>query len=364
MRGSLKQRSPGVWSLIYDVPPPPGQERKQKKETFYGNKRDASKRLNELVGSVQNGTYLKERSMTVGEYFDKWLAEAARPAIAITSYERYERVVRLHIKPSLGNIKLGSLETLHIQSLYSKLTSTGYAPLTIRAINIVISAALRQALEWGLIDKDPSEWAKVPKKQRVAKDVLVEEQLRALMDASIGTKYAPAIWLAVTMGMRAGEICGLRWEDVDLDGGVLCVKRSAAATQEGLIFKCPKTRGSVRSLTMPSILVDFLKTMDRRGDTVVSDDKGHPVRPATLYHAVVAMAKRMGFKASPHDIRHAHASLLSRVGVSPKEAADRMGHEHAAMTMNVYTHLIPGQGRGAADKVDVAFQQVRDQGVT
>lgn len=349
MRGSIKQRSPGVWSLIYDVPPPEGVTRKQQRETFYGNKKAAEKRLNELVGSVQKGTYIPPSVLTTGDYCRKWLEGSVKNTVAPTTLERYERIVRLHITPGIGSIPLSALHPQQVQDWYNGLD---YKPNTVKCIHTVLHRALSQAVRLKAITSNPSDGIELPRCNPSKKTVLCEDDILAIIEAARGGQYYLSIVLLAYTGMRAGEVCGLRWEDVDLTAGTVSVKRTAALLNNRIIYKAPKTRNSIRTIVLPQIALDAL-----HDDQSIREGLICPYRPANLHNRLSRLAKRIGIKATPHSLRHAHASLLDRAGESVKVISERLGHGSIQTTLETYTHTIPGQHRDAARKVDAAFSR-------
>ncbi|NTW28899.1 MAG: site-specific integrase [Coriobacteriia bacterium] len=306
---------------------------------------------------------------TLAEYLKCWLEDYAMPNVAGKTYERYERIVRLDVVPHLGHVKLADLKPLQIQSFYSELLRSGrkkgggLAPLTVRHIHRLLHKALYQAVRWELIGRNPVDGVDAPRVQRKEMNALDREGLTRLLNLLRGTKFYMPVIIAATTGMRRGEIMALRWSDVNFDAGTLRVSRSLEQTGNGLALKEPKSRYSKRTISLAQATVDALRTHRANHDTgpeglIVCRPDGTYWPPDQLSAEFHRIVRRNGFTIRFHDLRHTHASNLLRDGVPINVVSRRLGHSEPSITLNVYSHVLPGMQEEAAAKVDLMMDDV------
>lgn len=305
---------------------------------------------------------------TLADYLQQWLLTYAKPNVGNKTYERYERIVD-DISLRLGTTRLCDLRPLAIQSFYAELLVSGrkkgggLSPLTVQHIHRLLRKALHQAVRWEIIEKNPADGVDAPRVQRKEMCALDREGLAGLLCALRGTKlYLPAL-IAATTGMRRGEILALRWSDVDLDAGTLRVARSLEQTGAGLNFKEPKSRYSKRTISLAKATVDALKVHRTLHDTgpdglIVCRPDATPYPPNQLSAEFHRAAHNADFAVRFHDLRHTHASNLLRDGVPVNVVSRRLGHSEPSITLNVYSHVLPGMQEEAAAKVDEMMAEV------
>lgn len=306
---------------------------------------------------------------TLADYLKIWLADYAKLNVTGKTYERYERIVDQNIVPHLGHLKLGEIKPLQIQSFYSMLlregrqNGGGLSPLTVQHVHRLLRKALHQAVRWEILDRNPADGADSPRVPRKEMHALDRDGLSRLLTALQGTKLYLPVLLAATTGMRRGEIMALRWSDVDLDAGMLRVARSLQQTRAGLEFKEPKSLRGRRNIKLANATIDALKARRTELDTgadglVVCRPNGTPWPPDQLSAEFHRAAHAKGFTIRFHDLRHTHASNLLRDGVPVNVVSQRLGHAEPAITLNVYSHVLPGMQEEAAAKVDAMMAQV------
>ncbi|MBO8137075.1 MAG: site-specific integrase [Desulfotomaculum sp.] len=196
-----------------------------------------------------------------------------------------------------------------------------------------------------------------------------EKQVKAMLEAAKGTSYYGPVLLAVTTGMRRGEILGLRWQDVDWENKALLIRQTIQYTPEqGIIFKQPKTAGSRRAVKISSTIIEFLKKHKveqnkiklllgpgfyEDNGLVFCQNNGRPMHPDSVSSWFPKFMEKNGLpKIRFHDLRHTHATLLLKQGIHPKVVSERLGHVGISITMDIYSHLLPGMQEEAANKID------------
>ncbi|HEX7126642.1 MAG TPA: site-specific integrase [Thermodesulfobacteriota bacterium] len=347
-----------------------GGKRRLKWHEGHATKEAAKTELRKLLGALDQGAYVEPARRTVGEWLTTWLEQYATPAVTPKTLERYRQIVDLHLRPRLGDVKLGKLTPLQVDAAYAALREKKLSETTIRQVHAVLHRALRVAVKKGLLGRNVADAVETPKPARHTVQPLDEAKTIALVEATAGTPLGMPVLLAVMTGCRRGELLALRWRDVDLDAGRLTVRQSLEQTKAGLRFKPPKS-GKPRAVALPAAAVAALKkhrakqaeTLLQLGKRLGDDDlvlaqvDGTPWPPDRLTRAfrdflIRAKLPRMRF----HDARHGHASHLLRQGVPLKVVSERLGHSTIGITADLYTHVLEGMDREAADKLDAALK--------
>lgn len=247
----FQREEDGLWvstvSMGYDG------EGKRLRKTVYGNsKAEIQKKLDDL--RTEAG------SLTVGQLLDRWLTNDEQKS-AVRTHEERERLIRVHLKPRLGGVKLAKLNALHIEGLYADMHRDEVGPFAIRSAADVLSIALNAAVRLKLISSNPSAAVKKPKTPKREMLCLDDSQAKAVLTAAAGAPVGPLVVVALGTGCRQGELLALTWEDVDLKAGTLTVRRSLAQTKAGFVTKEPKTNASRRTLTLPGFVVEALTAL-------------------------------------------------------------------------------------------------------
>ncbi len=306
---------------------------------------------------------LATTELVFGEYLDRWLKDVVKPGKAPTTYAEYEGVIRNHLKPALGTVKLGELSVLHFQDLVSQKMHEGYSPAGVRRLHAVASSALKQAVRWRMIPSSPSEGVVLPRERNESRrKALSAEQVRRLFRAADmwrGGKLYPILVVAVSTGLRQGEILGLWWDDIDLDRGLLTVRRTIHNARD---YGPTKGRRE-RAVELSGRLVDLLREHRKRqarerlrasswADSrhVFTTAEGKPIHRAVLLQSFKRLCKREGLpEITFHELRHTCATLLARRNTYPSTVQRILGHRDIKTTLGTYTHEWPGQGRDAAE---------------
>src|ERR671912_353497 len=236
--GSISRRKNGGWMAQYAVYTAQGRKRK----TLYGKTRsEVAAKLTKALSDREGGLAFDTANITLGPYLDRWLSDSVQGSVQETTYRRYEELARLHIKPALGRLKLKALTPAHVRGLYREKLDSGLAPRTVQYIHRTLSKALKQAVSDGLIPRNAAGSVKPPQPRSEEIRPLNREQVRVFLEAVSGDRLEAIYVVAITAGLRAGELLGLRWEDVDLEAGMLQVRRTLSEARSGRIFEAPKS---------------------------------------------------------------------------------------------------------------------------
>ena len=363
----ITKRKDGRYMARYTVQTPDGPKRK----TIYGKQYgDVESELAKARGDAARGIVYDDEKLTVGEYLERWLEDSVRDTVRRRTYERYESLVRVHIKPSVGRVRLKALTPAHVRALYRERLDYGSAPRTVLHVHRTLSKALKQAHDDGLVPRNAAGPVKPPRPRKEEIRPLNPDQVRVLLAAAAGDRLESLYVLAVTAGLRRGELLGLKWEDVDLGAGMLQVRRTLSEPKGGYVFEAPKSgRGRQVRLTRKacSALGDHRKRQleERMQGAAFWQDRGlvfpstvgTPLSGGNLTRAFKATLKRAGLPEGTrfHDLRHTCATLLLRQGVNPKYVQELLGHADISLTLNVYSHVLPDMGGAAADAMDSAL---------
>jgi integrase len=340
MKGHIRQRSPGHWAIVIDVPSPEGRRRKW--HSFSGTKRDAQKECARLITEVGKGSYVEASKITVGEYvhsrINQWEAEGS---ITARSALRYCQLLDNQIVPHLGTKPLQKLIRLDLEGWHTALRNGGLSARTIGAAHRLLSKALNIAEGDGLIVKNACRAQRPPKVTENERAIV--RDIRGLVEKIAGSRlYVHAI-IALFTGMRLGEVLALREEHVDLNAGVIRVREALEETNAfGVRFKGTKTTAGRRDITLPAIVIETLRehrrevleTRLRLGlgklgpqDLLFSNIEGKPLRPRNVSESWANLAERIGLpEITFHSLRHTHASQLIAQGIDIVTISKRLGH--------------------------------------
>jgi integrase len=266
--GSVYQRKDGLWVGQYKVETANGTKRRY---IYSKSRKDAATKLAAAIAERDKGIVFDSGSLTLEEYLSRWL-ESVEGTIRPRTYLRYEQSCRLHINPVLGSTKLGKLGPVQLQDLYRRKRKV-LSPRSVQIIHATLNKALKQAVAWYLIARNPAESSHPPIAS--AKEVfpLTEDQTRTFLRAAKGNKLEALYVLAITTGMRQGELLGLQWRDLDLDSGTLRVRRTV---YNGRVHP-PKTKKGKRSITLTNEAVAALRKRERIGEWVFSTRTGNTI---------------------------------------------------------------------------------------
>ena len=384
MQGHIRKRGKGSWAVVIDLGRDPSTgKRRQLWRSLKGTKREAETLLVQLLHQRDIGIDSPAGKITLGEYLEGWVQQYARANLAPKTFLQYSWAVRSHLTPGLGSINLTKLRPQHIQAWYSRALQRGridgrggLSSKTVLHIHRVLREALQHAVRWQMLSGNPADAVVPPRPIRYEPSVLSVEDVRRLLAVAASTTHGPLVHTVVMTGLRRGELLGLRWQDVDLDAGVIHVRQTAQwLPGEGSIFRSPKTERSRRAVVLAPSTVQVLREHRRSQleerlavgaayqeyGLVFATPLGTPMDPSNLRRAWRRIVKSFGLTGLRfHDLRHAHATLMLLGGVHPKVVSERLGHSSVGITLDTYSHVLPSLQAQAAVSLERLFAAGKD----
>jgi integrase len=360
--GTIRRRDDGRWEARISLPS--GQR------SFYGRTRDdVVRKLRAAQRAVDDGLPVPSERETVASFFGTWLTGAAS-TLRLSTWTTYEQYVRLHLLPTLGRVRVSQLRPQQLQLLYQDRLASGLSPMTVRHLHAVIHRGLEQAVRWGVAGRNVADLVDPPRQPRRTLEVFTASEVSELLAAAGGDRLEALYVLAVTTGMRRGELLALRWRDVDLDQGALAVTGSLQRIGGALTIGEPKTTSSRRRVVLARIAVGALRShrvaqAERQLgalywedlDLVFTNEIGRPIEPGNLLRrSYWPLLDRAGLRRIRfHDLRHTAATLLLSRGVHAKVASEMLGHSTIGITLDLYSHVSETMQRDAAAAMDAVL---------
>jgi integrase len=364
--GSVFRRSDtGVWVGVLDLRWVDGRRRRR---YVYGKTRpQVVQKLAALRREQEHGVDLAAAPRTVAEWLDEWLDEMkANDGTRPSTLTRYRIAVESHLKPGLGRYRLDRLAARDVQRFLGD-RSASQSPASLVKLHAVLRVALADAERLGLVARNAAKLVRPPSLRREERRVLTVAEARRLLEKARGDRFEIVVVLGLTMGLRRGEILGLQWQDIDLDGRTVYVRRALQRVRGGLQFVEPKTHRSRRPLPIPALVTPALERhrarqavdrlaageLWRDNGLVVATMYGGPVEPRNVNHYFERLRKTAGLDwLRLHDLRHACATFLLAQGVDPRTVMELLGHSTIRLTMDTYGHVLPDRLHAAAEAMN------------
>ncbi len=371
--GTIIERKDG--SFLGQISAGTDQEGKRRRYSFVGRTRqEVIDKMARARYEMKAGIHVDPTKLTVGRWLDIWLDIYAKQAIRPSTYESYRQIIRTHLKPSLGSLELQALQPHHIQSLYTEKQKI-YSPSTVRHMYVILNQALAQAEKERTILVNPVKATRPPRITRPEAQYLKAEQINQMLEVVKKDRWHTMILFTLATGTRRGEVCALRWENVDLEEGIVYVKESVRRVktfeEDGpktrLMIQPPKSEKGIRVIPLPNGLItelrkhkakqaeEKLKIGEYYKDQgfVFAWEGGDMVKPDYYSRYFGQIVKECGFEGiSLHSLRHSYASALLRMGESAKVVQEILGHSTISVTLDTYSHVHPDLKRRAAKKMD------------
>jgi integrase len=366
--GSIYQRPDGIWCAMVELGIVNG---KRKRKYLYGETRkEVAEKLKLVLNQQQQGLNIDPERITVGDFLDRWLEEVIKPHRRARTYDRYADIARLHLKPRLGQHQLSKLTAAHVQAMINALAAEKGAH-TAQFARSVLQRALNRAVKWELVIRNVVLATDPPRRNSRVITPLSMEQAQQLLAAVAGHRLEALYRIALSLGLRRGEVLGLRWADINFDKKNLSITGALQRVQGKLERTQPKTRAGARTLLLPDVLVKLLVDHRRRQaeerafwgaewqkhDLVFPAERGTPMEPSNLHRHFKLALKRAGLPHATrfHDLRHTCATFLIAQDVHPRVVMEILGHSQISLTMNIYGHVLPETQREATTKVADLF---------
>lgn len=370
MAGQIIKRGDRTWVVRIFM----GRDEKGKRHyanhTIHGTKKDAETYRNACVRDKDLGVFVEPAAITINEYLDKWLETAARPRLRERTFESYEDVLRLYIRPAIGGKKLSDIRPLDLQALYSNLQERGLSARTIRYAHSVLASSLTQAVKWRMAAQNPALLVELPRSSRKEMAALSPDSAARFLAEATRDHLGVLFAFALATGLRPSEFMGLQWKDIELGTGIVTVCRTLVRRKGGgWYYGEPKTPRSRRNIPLPVSMLRALITHKRQqaetrmkagaeyqnNDLVFATNDGTPLMLRNIIRRHFRpILKRAGLPETLrlYDLRHTCATLMLSAGVHPKVASERLGHSSVMLTMDVYSHVLPSMQQDATEKLE------------
>lgn len=356
MNGHIRKRN-NSWQYTIDlgIDPVTGKRKQKCKQGFKG-KKECRKAMMAKILEIENGEYFQAKGDLLKDYLKDWLY-TTKLNVSSGTYEFYKITVEKKLIPNLGNMPIDKLKPMHISKFLVKQAEKGLSHSTVRHCYNVLNIALNAAVKLQIIKNNPCIPVTPPVKEHKKLSTLNLEQINTLLNytkkSQFRVMYLP-IFLAVTTGMRRGEILGLKWENVDLEKVIIRVVDNYTKAGKENILTTPKSDKSVRSIALLESTIKELKkhkktqieyrlklgTNYEDNNLVCCWEDGRYIRGDYISQTFHKLITRSGLpKVRFHDLRHSHATLLLAEGIHPKIVSERLGHSKVDITLNTYSHV-------------------------
>jgi integrase len=370
MRGHLIRRGERSWRLKYDLDAGPTGVRQTRYVTLKGTRAQAQAEANKILAGIAAGQHVDPSLETVAAFVERWLTTWANDNVSNKTWTRYAQLLRKHLCSRVGTVPLQKLRTADLQAVYAAMARDGLSGQTRLHMHRVTHRMLGHAQQWNVVAQNVAELADAPRAKTHEIEILAAEALTSTLNTLRGRSLYSIAMVALTTGLRRSELLALRWQDVDLDSGILRVERALEQTARGgLVFKAPKTKRGRRSVTLPRSTIAVLREHRKAQQEqrlflglgkapedalVFAGPDGSTRSPNALTKEWTLAMKKAGLKATFHSLRHTHASTLIASGLDALTISRRMGHGSPAITLGVYGHLFKTDDR-AAEIIEAAL---------
>lgn len=377
--GSIYQRADGRWaaavSLGYTA------EGKRERKTIYGKTRkEVAAKLLEMQKAVQAGLPLEKETVTVAQLMDAWLTEVAAPSVRPRTYHSYAQLVRLHIVPALGRERLAKVDAKRVQAFLREKQEAGLSPRTVQYLRAVLRRAFQQAVKWDWIARNVVALTDAPKVEKHEVPAFTPEQAQALLTAFSTHRHEVLFTVVLGLGLRLGEALGLRWQDVSIDeagtSGTVSIRVQLQRINGEYHLNPPKSKSSRRTISVPAFVARALTKRREEQEheaqawqaganpwgLVFTNVFGGPFYERHVRRDFQTFLRKAGIsRMRLHDLRHLCASLLVSQGVHPRTIMEILGHSQISLTMNTYSHVMPGGTKAAAAALDSVLTSQGEQ---
>lgn len=365
MRGHIRKRG-STYSIVVDVGLDENGKRKQKWISGFKTKKEAEAALAELINEVESGTFIMSNNVKVDKFLKYWLDNYAKPNLSPTTVYGYEIIIEKHLTPFFKDIELQKLRPIDLQQYFIN-KKDELSGKTLLQHYRVLHKALNFAFKNKLIKDNPIEYVDPPKPNKYHAKVLSLEEIKRLLECLKGSDLEVIINVALALGLRRGELLGLKWSDINFDEETVTIRNNLVRAGSELIIKTPKSDSSNRTLKISKNIIDMLKKHKvkqneiklqlgenyKNNDLVFCNKDGSMINPSTFSHIFSDFLKKNNLpQIRLHDLRHTNATLMLKSNISPKVAGNRLGHSTVTITLDLYSHVLTDMDKEAAQKID------------
>jgi len=369
--GSIYRRKDGRWTAEISL------EGRKSKFLYGKTRKEVQEKLKTALYEQQQGMLVTGPQQKVGQFLSHWLEDVHKQSIRPRTYERYEEIVRLHLVPEIGHHHIQKLSPQNLQAFYKKKLEDGLSATTVISFHNLLHKALETAVRGNLLARNPCDLVSPPRRKHFEIQPLSIQQIRQFLAVTRGHRQEALFILALATGMRRGELLGLKWQDIDLERGTLQVRRILTRIPGKLPGKGfeeaePKTDKGRRSIVLPSFAVEALRQHRLRQreaklkagpawrdhDYVFCTPIGTHLNPTRdVLDVLKSFLKQAGLPDIRfHDLRHSSATMLLGMKVHPKIVQEILGHSQIAITMDIYSHILPTMQEEAMNKLNDVLQ--------
>jgi integrase len=368
-RGTIRkhERASGVrYEVVVDLGFDPATGQRRQRSKSFKTKREAQAALAAWLAEIDKGTALDRSRQTVAELLRDWLETYARPNVRPRTLQLYEETINRHLIPGLGHHRVQGLTPAAIQAFYARKLADGGSAWSVGACHQRLKQALGHAYRLGLVSRNVCDLVSPPRVSHRQMTTWTAEQARQFLSVVENSCYGP-IWLvALATGMRRGELLGMRWQDTDLERGIIHVRQAVGLVHGRIVVSQPKSISGRRAIPIQPEVVAALRkyreVQDERRralghawqdhDLVFAAANGKPINPDNLRRDYDRLVQLAGVpRIRIHDQRHTHVTLALSTGANLKAVSQRIGHAQTSLTLNTYAHVLPEQHTEVADRV-------------
>ena len=377
--GTIRKRSNNSYEARVTVGRDPKTGKQIQKSIYGKSKKEVRQKMQQLIIDVNNGNYHIPSNMTVHNWMTEWLDVFCKNKVKQYTYTSYDTIIRTHINPRIGEVKLTDLKGIAIQRMYNDLIEAGSAPKTIKNIAAVMHKAFKMAVKQELISTNPCDNTEIPSAPRKEIKPLTDSEIPKFLAVIQGHLMENAFALCLFAGLREGECLGLSWDQVDFDKGIITINQQLQRekVKGGKYFIAQSTKSNKpRPVMPPTIAFDYLKSERKRqlanqlaagerwsnpDNLVFTNPIGVHLAISTFYKQFKKVATSIGRSdARPHDLRHTAATIAVASGSDIKSVQSFLGHATASFTLNVYTHTSEKMMADTASRVQGYYDSLKD----
>jgi integrase len=366
--GNIKKKRDGVFIVSIFLGRDTNGKRRYVAKQIKGTLKDAQKYLNGALSDRDQGIFVEPSSLTVSSFLDKWLEVVARLRVSPRTADGYAGLFERYIREPLGHKRLDKLHPMDIHKVYGEMLARGLSARVVRHTHSALHNALKQACKWGMIARNPSDLAELPKVPHVERRVLSPDEAADFIKAASMMPHGLIFEFALLTGMRPEEYLALKWSDVDMTTGAAQIKRALVRHKKSWSFEEPKTARSRRTVFLPAPLMRKLVVHKRAQaavrlklgeawhtyDLIFCSEEGTPLSIPNLtyryFRPILEKAKLPRIRL--YDLRHTCATLLLIAEENPKVVSERLGHSIIVLTLDTYSHVLPTMQQQATARLE------------